>query len=152
MCYRKGPFISPKLFKELVAPCYKRVTGYLRDHGVDIILVDTDGNHTLLTPLFIEAGVNGLFPLEVQAGMNAVEERQKHGKNLLLIGNIDKRALIRGRTAIDKELQAKLPHLAEEGGYIPCLDHLVPADVSFDNYVYYVGQLKKYLGVKGDGA
>jgi hypothetical protein len=32
--------------------------------------------------------------------------------------------------------------LLEDGGYIPWCDHLVPPDVPFDNYVYYVQRMK----------
>ena len=33
--------------------------------------------------------------------------------------------------------------LVEEGGYIPWLDHSVPPDVSYDNFLYYMDQLEK---------
>ena len=38
--------------------------------------------------------------------------------------------------------------LAEEGGFLPSIDHSVPADISFDYYRYYVEGMKKALGMQ----
>jgi uroporphyrinogen decarboxylase len=61
-----------------------------------------------------------------------------------LIGNIDKRALVKGKDAIDKELSSKLPPLVGEGGYIPSVDHCVSSDVPFKNYCRYIDLVKSY--------
>lgn len=145
MSYNTGPLISPSLFREFLLPQYKKVTRYFAGHGVETIMVDTDGNNDVLAPLLIEAGVNCLYPLEVQAGMDARALRKTYGGKLKLIGNIDKKALAKSKEAIKSEVEAKLP-LTREGGYIPSLDHAVPADVPFENYRYYVGLLKEHLG------
>ncbi len=144
MCYRSGPLISPKLFEEFMLPNYKKVTSFIRSKGVDIIMVDTDGNHIPITDLFIEGGVNCLYPLEVAAGVNAVKLREEYGRKLLLIGNVDKRALILGNKAVDREIERIKP-LLEEKGYIVSVDHCVPADVSFQNYMYYIKRVKKMI-------
>lgn len=144
MSYRTGPLISPSLFKEFLLPRYRRVTRYLAEKGVETIMVDTDGNHEALTPLFLEAGVNCLYPLEAHAGMDARALRKKYGQRLRLIGNIDKTALAMGRDAIRSEVEAKLP-LVKQGGYIPSVDHAVPSDVPLENYRYYVQLLREGL-------
>jgi hypothetical protein len=145
MAYRKGPHISPRLFKDFLMPGYKRLTGFLRHYGIETILTDSDGNILPLVPLFIEAGVKGLYPLEVQAGMDAIALRKAYGRSLILIGNIDKRAVALGKDSIEREIRSKLPFLKKEGGYIPSLDHEVPPDVPYQNYCYYLEFLKKYL-------
>ena len=145
MSYKHGPHISPRVFREFMLPRYKRVTGFLRHNGIDIIFVDSDGDIRPLIPLLLEGGVNGLWPLEVAAGMDAVTLRKEYGKRLLLIGNIDKRAIAEGKTAIEKEIGSKLPYLRKEGGYIPSIDHEVPPDIPYQNYVYYLNFLKKFL-------
>lgn len=148
MCYNRGPLISPKFFEEFMLPCYKKLTNFLRSRGIDIIMVDTDGNHEVLNDLFIEGGVNCLYPLEAAAGMDAVKLRDRYGEKLLMIGNIDKRVLIAGGSALRKEVDRKIK-LTEEGGYIVSVDHAVPADVSFCNYVEYVGLIKERFKIKG---
>jgi len=83
--------------------------------------------------------------LEAGAGMNAVSLREKYGKNLIMIGNIDKKALLAGPEAIKNEVESKLAKLVNYGGYVPSIDHEVPADVTLSNYRYYVRLLKKNL-------
>ncbi len=144
MAYKNGPHISPKLFREFMLPCYKKVTDFVRKRGIDIVMVDTDGNHDVLMPLFLEGGVNCLYPLEVASDMDAVTLRKTYGRKLLLIGNIDKRALTLGREAIRREVEKKLT-LTEDGGFIPSIDHAVPSDVPFENYLYYIHLIKNRL-------
>lgn len=142
MCFKNGPLLSPDLFKKYLVPRYKKVTDHLRSKGIDLIFVDSDGDITLLTPLWLEGGVNGILPFEVQCGMDVNKFRKKYGKDLLIVGGINKRALITGPKDIDAELRRVAP-LVEQGGYIPWLDHSVPPDVSFDNFLYYMDQLEK---------
>jgi uroporphyrinogen decarboxylase len=145
MAYKHGPFVSPKLFKEFILPGYKRVTAFLRENGIKNIFVDTDGNITPLIQLLLEGGVNGLLPLEVTAGMDAVSLRREYGRSLKLIGNLDKRALTKDPVAIQREIESKVPYLKEEGGYIPMLDHVIPADIPFENFRHYSECLKTFL-------
>jgi len=147
MAYNKGPLISPKLFKEFMLPRYKEITNFLREHGIDIIIVDSDGNIEELIPLWLEGGVNCMFPMEIGIWKtDLIALRKKYGKNLLMIGGIDKHALIEGKSSIKEEVYSKLP-LIQEGGYIPTPDHRVPPDVPLDNYLYYL-TLIKYVGKK----
>jgi uroporphyrinogen decarboxylase len=144
MAYNRGSLISPRIFKEFMTPYYQRLTRFLRENGVDVILVDCDGDVNDLIPLFLEGGANGIYPLEVRCNVDPVALRKKYGKRLILSGGIDKFALMNGPEAIDAELR-KLPELLPLGGYIPTVDHRVPADVSFDNYKYYVKQKTKLI-------
>jgi len=145
MSYRKGPLVSPTLFRKFMLPGYRKLTELLKTNGVETILVDTDGDASLLIPLLMEGGVNGIYPLEVQAGMDAVALRRQYGKRLILIGNIDKMAIAKGKAAIEKEVETKIPYLKEQGGYIPSSDHLVPPDVAYQDYLYYLDFIKKFL-------
>ncbi len=136
MAYKSGPLISPQMVRRFMLPRYRRMTEAVRRAGVDLITVDSDGDLQELIPLWLEAGLNGVEPLEQAAGNDLRTYKREYGRDLLLLGGIDKRALARGRGAIDEELAAKLP-LAQEGGYIPMVDHGVPPDVSWDNWRYY---------------
>jgi uroporphyrinogen decarboxylase len=148
MCYINGPLISPKLFEEYILPHYKKTIHFLREHGVEIIMVDSDGDCRKLIPLMIEGGVNCLTPLEITSFMDPVKIREEFGRKLSIIGGIDKRALIKGGASIDKEVKKRVLPLVEEGGFIASVDHKVPYDVSFSNYLHYLNVLKKALAIK----
>ncbi len=133
-----GPLFSPRIFKEFMLPRYKRVTDFLRKHGVDIIFLDSDGNVEVLLPLLIEAGITVLWPLEVAAGMNPLKIRREYGHDLALMGGIDKREIAKDKKAVKHEVMGKLPQLVADGGYIPMIDHIVPPDVSYRNFLFYL--------------
>lgn len=145
MCYRGGPLISPRLFREFMLPRYCRICDAIRSAGVDVIFLDSDGDVTELAPFWLEAGVNGLFPFERAAGNDVADLRRRYGRDLLMSGGIDKRALVRGRTAIDAELDRVIP-VAREGGYVPTIDHGIPPDVPWEAFRYWRGK-KELLGI-----
>jgi len=146
MCFNAGPMISPAAFARLMVPRYRRITELLRKHGCDIIYTDCDGNINQLVPLWLEAGINCMFPVEVAAGTDPIALRDRHGKEVLLLGGVNKRALIAGKEAIRKEIARIAPHV-KEGGWIPHVDHRVPADVSLDNYHYYLALKRDAFGI-----
>jgi uroporphyrinogen decarboxylase len=146
MCYRAGPLLSPKLFQEVLVPHYQRITRLLRKHGVDIVIVDCDGDISKLVPVWLEAGVNTMFPLEIGAwSADPVAYRRQYGRDLLMVGGLSKRILAGSREEITREVERLAP-LVEEGGYIPTPDHRVPPDVPLDNYLFYLTEAKRVWG------
>lgn len=133
-----GPLLSPRLFKEFMLPRYEEVIDFLHKHGVRIIWFDSDGNFEPLIPLIIEAGVNCIWPLEVASGMDPRKLRREYGHELVLSGGIDKREIAKGKEAIEREVMSKIPELVADGGYIPTIDHSVPPDISYENFLYYL--------------
>ena len=148
MCYKAGPLISPAMVRKFMMPRYKKITDLLHSYGVDVIYLDCDGNVEQLVPLWLEAGINFIWPFEVAAGNDAVAIRKKYGKDLIIGGTIDKRALIKGKEAIREEVMSKVPFLLEQGGYFPSVDHLVPPDVTFENYCYYINLMREVAGLE----
>jgi len=140
---KQGPLLSPETFAQFCLPAYKKVCSFLRSHGIDVIMVDSDGNNDVIVPLWLEGGVNMLFPLEVAANTDAVEYRRKYGKKLILMGNIDKRALRKTKKEVEEEVMRKVPYLLKEGGYLPFVDHTVPPDVPLKNFEYYLELVKE---------
>jgi len=129
-----------------MVPRYKQVTDFLHSQGVDIIHIDSDGNVNELIPIWLEVGINFPWPLEVAAGVDPIALRKKYGKDIILGGGIDKRTFLKGKEAIHEEVMSKVPFLAETGGYFPCLDHVVPPDITLENFRYYVNLLREIAG------
>jgi hypothetical protein len=143
MCYKAGPLISPRLFREFMSPRYRRICDVARSRGVEVIMVDSDGDVRQLIPLWLDAGLTGVYPLEVQAGMDVAEVMREY-PGIMLRGGCDKRALAKGRKEIDAELKRTLP-LVEQGRYLHALDHAVPPDVPYANMLYYWDTKKRML-------
>jgi uroporphyrinogen decarboxylase len=151
MAYKNGPLISPRFVREFMLPYYRRLIEHVRGLGCPCIMVDSDGDVTELAPLFISAGVNAMFPFEVQSGMDVRLFRRQYGKALAIIGGLDKRVLAEGRAAIDHELQARMRPMLDAGGYIPCLDHTAPPNVSLHNFRYFIERARTLAAGLMDG-
>ena len=140
MAYKTAPLIGPDLVRRFMLPRYRRVIDHLRSKGVNWFCLDSDGDVSSLIPVWLDAGINILYPFEVQCGMDVVQVRREYGRDLRLWFGIDKRALAEGPTAIDAELRRVAP-LVAEGGYVAGLDHSLPPDVSYPHFRYYMERL-----------
>ena len=147
MCGRQGPLISPQHWNEFMGSPYRRIKAFADRHSIPLISVDTDGDPDLIVPCMMDAGVNFLFPMEVAAGCDVNVYRERY-PTLGMMGGIDKRALAVGPEAIDREIERIRPAL-QRGRYIPDLDHLIPDDVSWENYCYYARALQALVKPEG---
>jgi len=141
---KNGPLLSPDTFRTFILPHLARMVEFFRRHGTRYFAIDTDGDPTVLIPLFLEAGVDTIWPIERAAGVSPQAWRRAFGRDLRLWGGVDKRVLTRGPDAINEHLRTFIP-LIEEGGFIPTIDHTVPPDVSFDHFRRYVDSKRALL-------
>ena len=65
---------------------------------------------------------------------------REFGPELRLAGNVPKEAVVAGPAAIDHEIERLMP-LIREGGFIPALDDMGPADIPFTHYRYMIERL-----------
>jgi len=145
MACKHGPLISPEMARRFMLPRYRRVVDFLRGRGVQYVGLDSDGQIDPLIPIWMDAGLNALYPFEVQAGMDVLAVRRKYGRDLRIWGGVDKRAIARGAAAIDAELDRLRP-LIDEGGYLPHTDHSAPPDIPYSNYCCYMQRLSEVCG------
>jgi uroporphyrinogen decarboxylase len=146
ICFKNGPLINPAVFAEKVGPHYRRITQLLNRHGIDIISLDCDGCIDKLLPIWLENGVNTMFPIEVGTwDANIGPWRAQYGKKLLAVGGVNKRVFSRDRAAVDAEIERLRPLIAL-GGYIPCPDHRLPGDNQFELVQYYCDRMRQVAG------
>ncbi len=146
ICFRSGPLLPPKFVSQWMVPRYKKITNFLKDElKCELNMVDCDGNIHELVPLWLESGINVMFPLEA-AHTDQYKISKEYREKIAFRGGFNKVALIKGREAIDDEFERIMP-LFLRGGYIPHVDHLVPPDVSFENYKYYRDKKRQLFGL-----
>ncbi len=148
ICYRGGPLVSLKFFNNVVVPRYKRINAKLAAHGIDIWWIDCDGDVRPILPGFLESGINCLFPFEVNSCTHPGDLLQQYGRDLRIMGGVDKMALGAGPAAIKAYLETLVPWV-ERGGFIPFCDHRCPPNVAPDDYLYYLDLKEQMFGMKG---
>lgn len=141
MSYNLGPMLSRDLFDTFLLPCYRQIVPKLNQMKTRV-LVDTDGQVEPMIPWLIDAGIEGILPLERQSGVDVVRIREAYSE-LIMIGAFDKRVMNLGEQAIREEFERLLP-VMRTGGFIPSCDHQTPPSVSLDDYHLYVTLLREY--------
>lgn len=144
MGYRNGPLFSPRLYREIFQPADRRMFDFFHSHGMKVIL-HSCGNVKEFIPDLLDIGLDCLQPLEVKAGMDLIELKQKYGKDLAFMGGIDVRVMSApDPAAAEREIATKLTVAKVGGGYIYHSDHSVPNDVSFAQYRRVLDLVHKY--------
>jgi hypothetical protein len=145
MSGKNGPLISPAMMREFMLPQYKHIKAFADAHKIPVFAVDTDGDVERMIPVLVEGGVNMLLPFEVIEGCKSIVDYRREYPSLCIMGGISKLEIAKGREAIDGELE-RLREVFDIGtGFIPALDHLVPPEVSYADFKYFVRQLRQFL-------
>ena len=143
ICGKAGPLVSPEIFRECVAPGYRKIRDKLESYGVKLYSIDSDGDVSALVGPWLDAGVNMQFPIEVGTwNGDANHYRREYGRDLRVFGNFDKLAIERGEEAIEAEFKRLMP-LIREGGFIMLPDHLITPGVSLDAYKRFLDRWRK---------
>ena len=147
MSYNHGPMLSKDLFDQFLKPFYQRITAELRRRGI-LVIIDSDGDVTTAAQWYLDAGADGILPLERQAGvdMNVLRQRYPRAR---FIGHYDKMVMPRGEEAMRAEFERLLPPAAR-GGFIPSVDHQTPPGVSYQQYQIYLRLFREYAQKAGD--
>ena len=145
ICFNQGPIVSTDFFKNVVVPRYKRINKKLKERGINLWYTDCDGDLRPIIPLLLEGGINCLYPLEVKSCVHPGILLDEYGKELRIIGGVDKMKLAEGPAAIKTYLESLEKYVAR-GGFIPIVDHHCPPNVTPQNYLYYLDLKEKIFG------
>lgn len=141
-CGKSGPLFSPATYRHYYHKHYARLVAFYKSHGVKYVLLDSDGDAELLIPCWLDSGIDIIFPIEVGTWHgDPVRLRQKYGRQLRMLGGVDKH-LITGDPLLLRTALERLKPVVDEGGYIPLPDHRIPPDCSLDQFKAYVAMFK----------
>lgn len=107
-----GPFLSPEMFAEFVAPYLKRQIAGFRALGLYTIK-HTDGNITPIMDQIVDAAPHAVHSLDSVAGVDIREYKRRWGDRVALIGNVP-----HGPLQMDhrEEIEAAGRYALEHGG------------------------------------
>jgi len=138
MGFKGRPFMSPDMYREIMKPGHVRLFDFAHSKGLPVIL-HSCGCIKPLLPDLIDAGIDCLQAIEYKAGMDLVELFHEFGDKISFFGGIDARALTANdRDWIERELQAKIPPIINNGGgYILRSDHSIPPQVDYETLKFF---------------
>lgn len=141
MSYNHGPMVSRRICDEFLTPYYRPLLARLKELNA-LVVVDTDGDVTRLVPWLLDMGVDGVLPLERQAGVDGFALREKFPR-LGMVGHFNKLVMHKGEAAMRAEFE-RLQPLMRSGGFVPSVDHQTPPEVPLEAYRLYLRLLDEF--------
>jgi uroporphyrinogen decarboxylase len=136
---QRAPFLSVRLFRELVLPAYRRGLDWIHQKTNWKVLLHSDGALAPLLPSIIEMGVDLLNPVQTTAaGMDAALLKREFGRQLVFWGgSCDSQGTLGRGTPEDvaREARANLACFAPGSGYVFASVHNLQANVPPENIV-----------------
>lgn len=117
---QKSTFLSVDVFNEFIAPAYKKIYGYYKEHGVEIIVHHSDSFAATLVPSMIDVGIDVWQGCMSTNDIPAVIE--KFGGQISVMGGIDS-AWVDKPGWTPEEVEAVVRRVLDELGgpyFIPC--------------------------------
>lgn len=143
MAFKGQSMLSPAKIKEFMLPRYKRLYTFLKDKGVEAVVMDSDGYNYQILDVLYPVALDGIQPIEIAAGNDPEEILQKY-PGIFIHGGIDKRELRFSREQVRAEVARRYRTARQYGGYIPHVDHGVPPDIPLRNFLYFVELAKGF--------
>ncbi len=140
-----GPMMSPKHFEEFFLPGLKEVVQTAKNSGAYTIK-HTDGYINEILDMIISTGIDGIHPLDPGAGMNIREVKEKYGKRICVIGNIDTGRVLTDSTpeVVTETVRKTIKDVAPGGGYIISSANSIHSHVKPENYLAMLQSAGKY--------
>lgn len=143
VAYKKGMFFSPAYWRRYFKPWVAQIVAAAHAAGLPVIYHGCGNVHAIFAD-YIETGIDAYNPLEVKAGMDALDLRRTYGHRMAFCGNSDVQVWERGdRPEIRREVLRKL-NAAKGGGLIFQSDHSVTSGVSGQTYDYIVKLVREH--------
>ncbi len=136
MAYNDGPLFSPASFERVLLPAYRRMVARYRQAGARYVFLHSDGDVRPILDMLVDAGFDGLHPLERRAGMDPFALRERYPK-LVLVGGMDNsHLLVDGPVGAIREEAHRLIDLGRGGGYI-IGTHSISPEVPLEHFAAY---------------
>lgn len=136
MASNRGPMFSPESFEKVLLPAYRRMIKEYKQAGAKYVVLHSDGNIMPILDMLVDAGIDGLHPLERRAGMEAALLRSRYPTLVLIGGMCNTDTLIRGPVSRVETECRDLIDLGRRGGFIVGT-HSVSPEIPLEHFEVY---------------
>lgn len=144
-CFNDGPFLSPAMFAEYVAPFLRQQVAAWNGAGAYTVK-HTDGDIMPILDQLADSGATALHSLDPMAGVDIAEVKRIVGDRVCLIGNVNLAYVQSGtREQIADSARYCLRHGGvNQGGYIYSTSNCIFKGVSIESYRYLLRVREEY--------
>ena len=134
-CFNQGPFLSPKMFAEFIAPYLAEIIAAIRKEG-GYAIKHTDGNIMPIIDQLVDANPHALHSLDPMAGVDIAEVKRLYGDRIALCGNVHCAAMQTGTVEeVTASAEYCLTHAKPGGGYIYCTSNIPFKGLPLERYL-----------------
>jgi len=136
--YKNGLFASPRVLRELIFPYYKEMVEFFHSYDLPVVL-HTCGSTTQAMPLIVEAGFDGLNPIERKAKDNdPFVFAEKYGDKIAFIGGLDARVFeTNDKDIIRREVTNYIEGMKTRGARLVfASDHSISPNTRYESYCH----------------
>jgi uroporphyrinogen decarboxylase len=148
MAYNDGPMFGPASFEKVFLSAYRRMIKAYKEAGARYVFLHSDGDIRPLLDMLIDAGIDGINPLERRAHMDAVELRKRYPGLILTGGMCNTDTLINGPISRIQAEARQLIDLGREGGLI-IGTHSVSPEIPLEHFAAYDEMCRTYGNFSG---
>jgi uroporphyrinogen decarboxylase len=143
--FTNGPMVSPKFTAKYLIPGFKEVVDCCHSQNIPC-LKHTDGNIWPIFDLIVEAGADGVHPIDPLAGMDLGEAKAKYGDKVCLMGNVDCGELLSWGTKEEVRQAVKdcIKKAGKGGGYICMSSNSIHGAVNPENFAEMIRAVRDY--------
>ena len=143
VAFRQTMLFDPEYWRQYFKPWVKAMIDECHRNNLPVIYHGC-GNVELILEDFIEMKLDAYNPLEVKAGLDAVNLKKQFGNKLAYCGNNNIQVWETGDKELIKSDVLRKLNAAKGGGFIFQSDHSVSSDVSGQTYDYIVKLVREY--------
>lgn len=137
MCNATAPMFSPRTFERVFLPVYRHMIAALKAAGARWVVLHCDGNLAPLLDMLIDAGIDGINPVEPAAGLDVVRLMEKYAGRLFFIGGVcNSHVLPSGDPDRIRRHVERIADAGRNGGLV-IGTHSIGPDISVDSYELY---------------
>lgn len=139
---KNGPWLSPSMFRRFVKPALEKHVNEFKRKGA-FVVVHSDGYIMPLLADMVDAGINAYQGIDIMAGMNLKDVKEKYGDRICLVGNVDPRIIEYGsKTDVEREVERCLREGGKEG-HILSASANISINTNAENFIHMVEYAKK---------
>ena len=144
MASNTGPMFRPASFEKIFLPVYRCMIRAYKEAGAKYVFFHSDGDIRLLLDMLVDAGIDGINPIERRAGMDPVTLRKEYPR-LVLTGGMDNTGtLVHGPVERIQAEARELIDLGQDGGLV-IGTHSISPEIPIEHFAAYDALCKEYI-------
>ncbi|MCJ7690091.1 MAG: hypothetical protein MUO60_12315 [Clostridiaceae bacterium] len=144
---KNSSLMSPKHFEKFILQGLTKIVSKVHQVGSKYIK-HTDGNINGIFEMLISSGIDGLHPIDPNAGMDILKIKKKYGEKICLIGNVNCiTTLVEGSPeSVKEEVKWLIDKIGPGGGFMIASSNSIHNGVKPENFLAMIEATKLYGG------